>query len=155
MFRRIAVFVYGVVSYAVFFGTFLYAIGFVGNLVVPKAMDSVRDMPVAQALGGNLFLLTLFALQHSVMARPGFKRVWKRVIGEPIERSTYVLASSLALILLFVGWSPIGGVIWNVENPVGRAALLAVFFAGWLIVWRRRSSSTTSICSASDRCGST
>jgi protein-S-isoprenylcysteine O-methyltransferase Ste14 len=134
MFRRIAVFIYGVVSYAVFFGTFLYAIGFVGNLVVPKSMDSARMMSVGQALGANLFLLTLFALQHSIMARPAFKRVWKRVVGEAAERSTYVLASSLALILLFWGWAPIGGTIWSVESTVGRYALYGVFFSGWAIV---------------------
>jgi methanethiol S-methyltransferase len=134
MVSRIAAFIYGLISYAVFFATFLYAVGFVGNLVVPKSMDSVRAVPLAQALLVNLGLLGLFAIQHSVMARPGFKRVWKRVIGEPIERSTYVLASSLALILLFWQWSPLGGVIWQVENPVARSVLLAVFAAGWLIV---------------------
>ena len=134
MASRIAVFVYGVVCYAVFFGTFLYAIGFVGNVAVPKSLDSERVVPLAEALLVNLGLLGLFAVQHSVMARPAFKRVWKRVIGESVERSTYVLASSLALLVLFWQWRSIGGVVWEVEDPVGRFVLYAVFAAGWLIV---------------------
>jgi protein-S-isoprenylcysteine O-methyltransferase Ste14 len=134
MSKRIAALVYGVVCYGAFFGTFLYAIGFVGNVVVSKSMDSGRDGPLAQALLVNLGLLALFAVQHSVMARPAFKRAWKRVIPEPIERSTYVLASSLALILLFWQWRPMGGVVWEVEAPFARLLLFAVCAAGWLTV---------------------
>jgi protein-S-isoprenylcysteine O-methyltransferase Ste14 len=134
MVSRVAVFVYGVISYAVFFGTFLYAIGFVGNVVVPKSLDSARVVPLVEALLVNLGLLTLFALQHSVMARPAFKRVWKRVVGEAAERSTYVLASSLALLLLFWQWRSMGGVVWRVEDPAAQFVLYAIFASGWLIV---------------------
>jgi len=134
MIKRSAAFVYGVVCYAVFFATFLYAMGFVGNVLVPKSMDSGREGPLAGALLVNLALLGLFAVQHSVMARPGFKRLWQRVVPEPLERSTYVLASSLALILLFWQWRPIGGVVWDIEAPLGRALLHAVCAAGWLTV---------------------
>lgn len=134
MAKRIAAFVYGVIAYGVFFGTFLYAIGFVSNVVVPKSMDSGSEGPLATALLVNLGLLALFAVQHSVMARPTFKHAIKRVVPEPIERSTYVLASSLALMLLFWQWRPLGGVVWEVEAPAGRAILHAVCATGWLTV---------------------
>jgi methanethiol S-methyltransferase len=130
----ILILVYGVVSYVVFFGTFLYAIGFIGNIVVPKSLDSAATdlWPVALAI--NLGLLSLFAVQHSVMARQGFKRLITRFIPASAERSTYVLASSLALILLFWQWRPLGGVVWNVENELGRAALYTAFAFGWALV---------------------
>src|SRR5262245_7308212 len=131
---RIVAFVYGVVSYAVFFVTFLYAAGFVGNLVVPKSLDSAPVGPLGTSLLINLALLGLFAVQHSVMARPAFKRMWTRIVPQPVERSTYVLASSLALILLFWVWRPLGGVVWDVQNSVGRAVLHAGFAFGWLLV---------------------
>src|SRR5262245_9036468 len=131
---RIIVFVYGVVSYAIFFATFLYAAGFVGNLGVPKGMDSAPVGSFGTSLLINLGLLGLFAVQHSVMARPAFKRAWTRIVPEPVERSTYVLASSLALILLFWLWQPLGGVVWDVENPVGRAILWSGFAFGWGLV---------------------
>jgi protein-S-isoprenylcysteine O-methyltransferase Ste14 len=131
---RIVAFVYGVVSYAVFFITFLYAAGFVGNLVVPKSLDATPVGPLGTSLLIDLVLLGLFAVQHSVMARPAFKRMWTRIVPESVERSTYVLASSLALILLFWQWRPLGGVVWNVEEPVGRALLYAGFAFGWLLV---------------------
>jgi protein-S-isoprenylcysteine O-methyltransferase Ste14 len=126
--------VYGVVSYGFFFATFLYAIGFLGNVGVPKSLDSAATTPVLPALAIDLGLLTLFAVQHSVMARQGFKRLLTRVIPEAAERSTYVLASSLALALLFWQWRPLGGVVWDVQHPEGRAALLAGFAFGWGLV---------------------
>ena len=114
MLKRVAVFVYGVACYGVFFATFLYAVGFIGNLVVPKTMDSAARTPFLYALGIDVLLLGIFAAQHSVMARPWFKRAWTRVVPEPAERSTYVLLSSLALIALFAYWQPLGGTVWNI-----------------------------------------
>ena len=131
---RVIAFAYGVVAYAVFFVTFLYAVGFVGNVGVPKSLDSARIGPLGTALMIDLALLALFAVQHSVMARPAFKRMWTRIVPEPVERSTYVLASSAALILLFVLWRPLGGVVWDVQNPIGRGLLHAGFAFGWLLV---------------------
>ena len=125
---------YGVVSYVAFFLTFLYAIGFLGNVIVPKSLDSAASDPWPIALAIDLALLSLFAVQHSVMARPGFKRALTMIIPQSVERSTYVLASSLALILLFWQWRPLGGVVWNVENETGRVALLAGFGFGWALV---------------------
>src|SRR5918993_1630614 len=132
--RRVLVFAYGLVSYGFFFVTYLYAIGFVGNLFVPKSLDSPPTAPVAAALLINAALLGIFAVQHSVMARPWFKRLVTRVVAPAAERSTYVLASSLALILLFWQWSPLGGVVWDIQNPVGRALMYAAFAFGWLLV---------------------
>lgn len=134
MFGRVSAFLYGIASYSLFFGSFVYAIGFVANLGVPTSLDSGRSGSFGQALLVNLTLLTLFAVQHSVMARPGFKRAWTRLVPEPVERSTYVLASSLALILLFWQWRPMGGVVWEVSDPTLRAVLLAACLAGFLIV---------------------
>jgi protein-S-isoprenylcysteine O-methyltransferase Ste14 len=132
--RRIAAFTYGVVCYAIFFGTFLYAMGFIGNVIVPKSIDSARDGSLGHALLVNALLLGIFAVQHSVMARPAFKRWWTRIVPEPVERSTYVLLSSLALILLFWQWRPMGGVIWNVQDPLGGAVLVGLAASGWLLV---------------------
>jgi protein-S-isoprenylcysteine O-methyltransferase Ste14 len=134
MLQRISIFAYGVVCYAVFFATFLYAIGFVGNFVVPRSMDGVPQGDLLRSLLIDIGLLGLFAVQHSVMARPGFKRWFTRAIPEAAERSTYVLASSLALIVLFAFWRPLGGVVWNVEDPAARAVLYALFAFGWLLV---------------------
>ena len=132
--HRIGVFVYGVVSYAFFFATFLYAVGFVGGFGVPHSIDSAADGPLGVAILVDVLLLAVFALQHSVMARPAFKRWWTRIVPEPAERSTYVLASSLALILLFWQWRPIGGVVWQVDHPLGQTVLYGLFAAGWLTV---------------------
>ena len=134
MFGRVATFIYGVLCYLVFFGTFLYAIGFIGDVMVPKSIDSGRTAPLGEALLVNAALLTLFAVQHSTMARPWFKRVWTRIVPKQVERSTYVLLSSLALILLFALWQPIGGVVWKVEQPIVRAVLYGLFAMGFLLV---------------------
>jgi protein-S-isoprenylcysteine O-methyltransferase Ste14 len=134
MLKRAIVFVYGVVSYAVFFATFLYAVGFIGNLVVPKSMDSAAQTPFLQALGIDLLLLGLFAVQHSVMARPWFKRAWTKIVPEPAERSTYVLFSSLALIALFAFWQPLGGVVWKIESAAGRMLMYNIFGLGFALV---------------------
>src|SRR5215472_7933961 len=134
MLKRVVVFVYGVASYGVFFTTFLYAVGFLGNLVVPKTMDSPSRMPFWYALGIDVLLLGIFAVQHSVMARPWFKRAWTRIVPEPAERSTYVLLSSLALIALFAFWQPVGGSAWNIENPTGRLLMYQLFGLGFGLV---------------------
>lgn len=134
MLKRIAFFAYGILCYAVFFGTFLYAIGFVGGFLVPTTLDGPRTMSLAPAIAINTGLLALFALQHSLMARPWFKERWTRIVPPVLERSTYVLLSSVALILMFVFWQPMGGVVWNVMSPVGRAILYALFAFGFGLV---------------------
>jgi protein-S-isoprenylcysteine O-methyltransferase Ste14 len=114
MLKRILFFAYGSFSYVVFLGTFLYAIGFIGNFGVPTTLDGPASGPLGLSLAINTGLLTLFAVQHSVMARKWFKEWWTNIVPKPIERSTYVLFSSVALILLFVLWRPLGGVVWRV-----------------------------------------
>jgi protein-S-isoprenylcysteine O-methyltransferase Ste14 len=126
--------IYGVISYAIFFGTFCYAVGFVSTLVVPKHIDSIPDSPLGFALLVNAGLLSLFALQHSIMARPAFKQWWTRFVPTPIERSTYVLLSSLCLILLFSYWQPLGGVIWQVESGTAQVILKSLCLFGFGIV---------------------
>lgn len=124
---------YGAVAYLVFLGTFLYAIAFVGSFMVPRTVDHGVAASTAEAIVVNLLLLTAFAMQHSVMARPGFKRQWTRLIPKAIERSTYVLASSLVLILLFWQWRTMPTLIWDVTWPAGRIALWALFGLGWIV----------------------
>lgn len=125
---------YGVVSYLIFFGAFLYAIGFVGNLFVPKSIDGKVEGSLFSNLLINASLLLLFALQHSVMARPAFKRWWTTIVPLPLERSTYVLLASLCLLLLMWQWHPMGGTVWNVENETIKTVLLVSFFTGWAVV---------------------
>ncbi len=134
MLGRITAFLYGVLCYLVFFATFLYGIGFIGNLWVPKSIDSGPQMPLTDALAINLALLAAFALQHSIMARPWFKNAWTKFVPKVVERSTYVLFSSLALLLLFWKWQPMGGVVWSVDNLYGYFAIQMLYGAGWLLV---------------------
>ena len=134
MLRRTTTFLYGIACYLVFFATFLYAIAFLADFGAVKSIDSGSDGPVAGALAVNLALLGLFAVQHSVMARPWFKRAWTRIVPPAAERSTYVLLSSLALILLFWQWRPMGGLIWEVTTPGVRMVIWTVYALGWLLL---------------------
>ena len=131
---RLAAFLYGLVCYAISFATLLYSCGFVGNFVVPRSIDSDPIISWDNALLIDAALLGIFGIQHSVMARQGFKHWWTQLIPQPIERSTYVLFSSLCLIALFYFWQPIGGVIWTVTNPTAFVILYALFGLGWLLV---------------------
>ena len=131
---RFLAFVYGFASYAIFFVTFLYAIGFVSGLMVPKTIDSGAVGPMPEAIIVDLVLMSVFAIQHSVMARRQFKQWWTRLVPKPVERSTYVLFSSLALILLFWQWRPIPAVVWEITNSAIALAILSLSLIGWLIV---------------------
>lgn len=126
--------IYGIIAYVVFFVSFLYAIGFTGNIVVPKSIDSGTETGLVGSLIVNLVLLGLFAVQHTIMARPGFKKWFTRYIPEAVERSTFVLAASLLLLLLFWQWRPLTGTIWHIENSIGSGVIWAVFCVGWLMV---------------------
>ncbi|MEA3193778.1 MAG: methanethiol S-methyltransferase [Betaproteobacteria bacterium] len=126
-------FLYGAVGYLAFLVSFTYAIGFVGNVLVPKGIDTPPHGSIPEALLVDLLLLGLFAVQHSVMARKGFKQWWTRIVPEPIERSTFVLASSVALGLLLWQWQPIDGWLWTVQAPAARLALQGLFWLGWVI----------------------
>lgn len=125
---------YGVISYIVFFLTFLYAIGFVGNIFVTKSIDSGIDGSLVVAILVNLVVLSVFAVQHTIMARPKFKAWWTRIIPEAAERSTFVLLSSLALILIFWGWQPMTAIVWDVEGMFLGTILAVLFWFGWLCV---------------------
>jgi protein-S-isoprenylcysteine O-methyltransferase Ste14 len=134
MFRRIATLGYGTACYALGFGSILYAVGFLGGFLTPTRLDGPRTAPLGVTLATDLGLLALFALQHSGMARPGFKRWWTRFVPEAAERSTYVLLSGITLWLLLLLWEPLGGVIWEAQAWWGRAAMYATFAAGWAVV---------------------
>jgi len=126
---------YGVIAYLLFLGTILYAIAFVGNLPVPKTIDSGVAGPLVPALIVDTLLLGLFAIQHSVMARPAFKRWWTRFVPEAVERTTYVLLASLTLVALYGHWRPILEPVWSVSDPAGAAVLQAIFWTGWAVVF--------------------
>ena len=126
--------IYGGLCYVLFLLTFLYSIGFVGNSIVPKSIDGGANTPLAAALAIDVILLALFAIQHSVMARPAFKRWWTTMVPRTVERSTYVLVASLVLILLFWQWRPIPGLVWSVNNAAGATLLIALFWIGWVLV---------------------
>ena len=131
---RSFIFVYGIAAYVVFLGTFLYSIGFVGNVLVPKSIDSGVPSPLGVTIAINLALLSIFALHHSIMARPAFKRIWTKIMPKAAERSTYILMTSAALILIFVFWHPVPTPIWNVSNTITGTALSALFWLGWVVV---------------------
>lgn len=132
--KRFTVLLFGVFTYVSFLGVFLYAVGFVGDFAVPTRLDGVAELPPVLALAIDLLLLGLFAAQHSIMARPWFKKWWTRFVPEPVERSTYVLSTNIVLAVLYWQWQPIEGVVWNVQYHWGRVALYALFAFGWLTV---------------------
>jgi protein-S-isoprenylcysteine O-methyltransferase Ste14 len=132
---RLVAFIYGLVAYLIFFGTILYAIGFVTGIGVPKTIDGGTIVPVAEAIVVNLVLMTIFAVQHSVMARKPFKAWWTQYVPKAIERSTYVLLASLALVLLFWQWRPIPAVVWHVADPAVALAVTGVSMIGWVMVF--------------------
>lgn len=131
---RLVFFAYGVACHLLFLATYAYLAGFVGNLAGPKSIDTPSSTPLVWAVAINLVLVAVFGLQHSVMARPAFKRLWTRVVPQPIERSTYVLVSCVVTIVLMWQWRGIDLVVWDVQHPVGRTALWGLFAAGWLMV---------------------
>lgn len=132
--KRVLVFAYGLLAYVSFLGVFLYAIGFIGNIAVPKSIDSAVGDPLATALLVNALLLSLFAIQHTIMARPAFKALLTRIIPPAAERSTFVLMTNLILALLFWQWRPVGGTLWQVDNQLAVAVLQGLFWLGWAIV---------------------
>tara|TARA_R110002074_G_scaffold161480_11_gene319589 strand:- start:64671 stop:65411 length:741 start_codon:yes stop_codon:yes gene_type:complete len=132
--KKISILIYGILAYIVFLVSFLYAIGFVNNLWVPKGIDSGVNTDLMTALVTNVSLLSLFAIQHSVMARPAFKNWWVKIIGKPAERSTYILLTSLALLLIFWKWQPMTDTVWAIENSTIAMGMQVLYFLGWLIV---------------------
>jgi methanethiol S-methyltransferase len=131
---RIAIFIYGIVSYAIFLAVFVYGIGFIGGFITPTTLDGAPELPLGQALLIDLGLLAAFAVQHSGMARPAFKMWWKRIVPEAAERSSYVLVSSLAMVALFLYWQPIGGVVWNAPAGLARSGIIGLYLFGWALL---------------------
>ena len=131
---RIIAFAYGILAYIVFLGSFLYAIGFVTGIWVPKTIDNGADASLSEAVVIDLLLMSVFAIQHSVMARPVFKRWWTQFVPASVERSTYVLLSSLALILLYWQWRPVPSIVWQITDPLLASAILALSLLGWFLV---------------------
>jgi protein-S-isoprenylcysteine O-methyltransferase Ste14 len=129
-----AALLYGIASYGVFLGVFVYAVGFIGGFLTPTRLDGTPGRPFWQALAIDLSLLGVFAVQHSVMARPAFKRWWTRFVPEAVERSTYVLLSSLALVALFIWWQPIGAIVWNVPPGLPRGSVITLYLFGWALL---------------------
>jgi hypothetical protein len=150
--RRWSFFVYGVFCHLLFLATYAYMAGFVGNFLTPKSLDSAPADGLG-AVGFDILLIALFGLQHSIMARPWFKRIWTRLVPQPIERSTYVLFSCLFLFLLMWQWRGLDAVIWDVQHPLGRGLLWGLFAAGWFLVPAVTMMMATSTCSAPDRYG--
>ncbi|MCP4978227.1 MAG: isoprenylcysteine carboxylmethyltransferase family protein [Maribacter sp.] len=132
--KKAIIFLYGILAYVVFLASFLYAIGFVGNFIVPKSIDSGEASGMTISIVINLVLLSLFAIQHSVMARPSFKKKWTKIIPESIERSTFVLLTSLLLFLIFWKWQPMTTQVWNVEGETYVLIINIIFWIGWVIV---------------------
>jgi len=132
--KRFIVFLYGLICYIFFLGTFLYAIGFVGNMAVPKSIDSGEPSPLGSALLINAVLLVIFVIQHTIMARPGFKRAWTKIIPKAMERSTFVLLTNIILCFMFWQWRPVTNIVWQVESATGAMVLNILFFAGFGIV---------------------
>lgn len=132
--NRIIAFIYGTLCYLLFLATCVYGVAFLGNIGLSRTVDGEATSPFWQALLINTLLLGLFAVQHSVMARPAFKQWWTRLVPKPVERSTYVLFSSLALLLLFLAWEPMGGTVWEVRDPVLRGTIHGLFAGGWLLI---------------------
>ena len=132
--KKILFLIYGIIAYIIFSGTYCYAVGFVTNLVVPAGLDSKPTSSLEYAILVNVGMLVLFAVQHSVMARPTFKKWWTTIVPEPLERSTYVLLSNLCMILLFINWQPIGGVVWSVDSEIAYLILNGISLLGFGIV---------------------
>jgi protein-S-isoprenylcysteine O-methyltransferase Ste14 len=132
--KKLAIFIYGVLSYLMFLGVFVYAVGFIGNIKISNSIDSIPGVPFTQALMINLGILSLFALQHSGMARKGFKNWITKYIPQSAERATYVLLSNVVMIVMFYFWEPMGGTIWSVESDLAKTSLMTLFMFGWALV---------------------
>ncbi|MEP2772505.1 MAG: methanethiol S-methyltransferase [Fulvivirga sp.] len=132
--KKSIIFIFGIISYVVFLIAFLYAIGFVGNIIVPKSIDTGAETAMFSSIFINLILLSVFALQHSIMARPKFKEWFNSIFSQAMERSTYILLSSLTLILIYWQWQPITTIVWETENTMLTSIITGIFFLGWLIV---------------------
>lgn len=132
---RATALIYGIVCYLIQLGALIYATGFVANIAVPKGIDSGQPGPLLYALIINTGLIALFGLQHTIMARPGFKQVWTRIVPEPVERSTYVLATAAVLYATYIFWQPMPGIVWSVDTPWAANFLMAIYWLGWLITF--------------------